>query len=126
MKRVFMLSRQPLFSQGIEKLLRQRPGFEIIGREANAHQAVNCIQALAPDIVILDSQDLASTPADVVAAVLRAAPGARLISLNLENDQIMVYHGERRTARSIDDLCEAMSEDPTQPAENLPPSAVAA
>jgi DNA-binding NarL/FixJ family response regulator len=117
MKRVFMLSSQPLFSRGLEKLLGQQPDLEIIGREADASQALTCIQALKPDVVILDSKDWASTPSEVVAAVLKAAPHARLISLNLENDQIIVYHGERRTARNVDDLCAAISEE-------LPKSAI--
>jgi len=39
MKCIFMLSSHPLFSQGVESLLRQETGLEIVGREADADEA---------------------------------------------------------------------------------------
>jgi DNA-binding NarL/FixJ family response regulator len=38
MKRIFMLSSHPLFSQGVESLLRRETGLEIVGREADADE----------------------------------------------------------------------------------------
>jgi TorA maturation chaperone TorD len=115
-----MLSGQLLFSRGIEELLCQQPGLEIVGRETDVDRALDCIRRLRPDVVILDSKDLASTPANVVAAIFREAPQARVISLNLENDQIQVYHGERRAAQSIDDLRSVIDEEAARPSAVTP------
>jgi TorA maturation chaperone TorD len=111
MKRIFMLSSQLLFSRGVEDLLRQQTGVEIVGHEADPTKAIEQIRELAPDVVILDSKDLASTPASLVALILNETPDAKVIALNLENDRICVYRGEQRTAQSIDDLREVIDED---------------
>lgn len=111
MKRVFMLSSQLLFSRGVENLLCQQAGLEIIGRETDASKAIERIRALKPDVVILDSKDLASIPSANVAHILKEAPGIKVIALNLEDETFRVYRGEERTARSVDDLLEVIDED---------------
>jgi DNA-binding NarL/FixJ family response regulator len=101
-----------MFSRGVENLLSQQPGLQIVGREADPGVAIGCIQRLQPDVVILDSKDPASEPSGLVAAILSAAPQARVISLNLENEQMLVYRGERRAAQSVDDLRAAIEGEP--------------
>lgn len=115
MKRVFMLSNQLLFSRGVENLLCQQANVEIVGHEADATQAIERIRELKPDVVILDSKDLASSPSTTVALILRETPTAKVIALNLENDRICVYRGEQRAAQSIDDLREVIDEDSPAP-----------
>lgn len=111
MKHIFMLSSQLLFSRGVEDLLRQQAGLEIVGHETDATRALARIRELKPDAVILDSKDLASSPSTLVALILREAPAAKVIALNLENDRICVYRGEQRTAQSVDDLRQVIDED---------------
>lgn len=111
MKRVFMLSSQLMFSRGMENLLGGQADVEIVGHESDAAQALKRIHDLQPDVVILDSKDLASASSRVVASILKEAPDAKVIALNLTNDQIRVYHGEQRTARCVDDLLEVIDQD---------------
>jgi len=110
-KRIFMLSSQLLFSRGVENLLRQQAGLEIVGHESDASQALDCIRVLKPDVVILDCKDLASVPSTIVAQILKEAPGIKVIALNLDDETFSIYRGEQRTARSVDDLFEAIDED---------------
>ncbi len=117
MKHIFMLSSQLLFSRGVEDLLRQQAGLEIVGHETDAARALARIRDLKPDAVILDSKDLASSPSTIVALILREAPAAKVIALNLENDRISVYRGEQRTAQSVDDLRQVIDEDRLAPME---------
>lgn len=105
-----MLSSQLLFSRGVENLLSQQAGLEIVGRETDTTRALECIRALKPDVVILDSKDLASVPSTLVAHILKEAPGTRVIVLNLDDETVGVYRGEQRTARCVDDLLEAIGE----------------
>jgi TorA maturation chaperone TorD len=115
MKRILMLSSQPLFSRGVEHLLSRQANLEIVGRESNYDRAIEQIRRLKPEAVILDTKDLASTPAGLVALILKEAPDATVISLNLENDRICVYRGEQRSAQCIDDLLEVLDEDLARP-----------
>jgi TorA maturation chaperone TorD len=117
MKRIYMLSRQPMFSQGVENLLMQQPGLEIVGRETNFEAALQKIYALQPDVVILDSKDMQSAPTSIITSILKGAPCSKIISLNLENDQVRVYLGEQRSARTIDDLLEVVYEEMPGPGQ---------
>ena len=110
-KRVFMLSSQPLFSQGVESLLRGQVGLEIVGRETDATKAVERIRRLKPDVVVIDGKDLASAPFSIVACLLREEERIRIIAMNLENETIRVYLGEQRNALTVDDLVAAINEN---------------
>ena len=111
MKRVFMLSSQLMFSRGVENLLGGQATVEIVGRASDAIHALKRIRELQPDVVILDSKDLASVSSRIVASILKEVPAARVVFLNLSDDRIRVYHGEQRTARSVDDLLEVINQD---------------
>lgn len=110
-KRVFMLSSQPLFSQGMESLLSDQKGLEIVGRETDAPKAIDRIRELKPDVVVIDSKDLASVPFLVVARLLKEEQGIKIIALNLEDQTIRVYRGEQRTGLSVHDLLEVIDEE---------------
>jgi len=46
MKHVFVLSSHPLFGQGVESLLRQEKGLEIVGRETDVDKAIECTRRM--------------------------------------------------------------------------------
>jgi len=107
MKRIFMLSSHPLFSQGVESLLRQETGLEIVGRETNVDKASERIKELRPDVVILDSADLCD-PMPVVMRILREGVGTKVIGLNLKDNTMHVYRGEQRVVKQVEDLVEVI------------------
>ncbi len=111
MKRVFMLSSQLLFSQGVEKLLQGVGSLEIVGRESDLTKALERIRELKPDVIVVDGQDRASAPAALIAEVLKEEPEAKVVALNLENEQVRVFRGEQHTAQTLDDLLELIDED---------------
>jgi DNA-binding NarL/FixJ family response regulator len=110
MKRIFMLSSHPLFSQGVESLLRRQTGLEIVGREADADKALERIKELRPDVVVLDSADLRD-PMPVVMRILREGVGAKVISLNLKDNTMHVYRGEQRVVKQVEDLVKVIKAD---------------
>jgi TorA maturation chaperone TorD len=111
LKRVFMLSSQLMFSEGIETLLLDRPGFRIVGRASDAARAIETIRILQPDVVILDCKDLDLASAATVASIMNEAPNTKIIALNLTDDQIRVYRSEQLTARGSVDLLEALEDE---------------
>jgi DNA-binding NarL/FixJ family response regulator len=54
---VLIVSSHPLFGQGVESLLRQEAGVEIVGRETDVDYAIERIKELQPDVIILGNDD---------------------------------------------------------------------
>jgi DNA-binding NarL/FixJ family response regulator len=115
MKCIFMLSTHPLFSQGVESLLRQETGLEIVGRETDVDKAVERIKELRPDVVIVDSADPASDPTSAVMRILRERVVAKAIGLNLQDNTMCIYRGEQRVVKEVKDLVEAIEPSPLSP-----------
>jgi TorA maturation chaperone TorD len=114
MKRVFLLASHPLFGQGVESLLRQETGLEIVGCDTDVDQAVKRIKELRPDVVIVDSDDPAVDLTPGVMCILRERSGAKVIGLNLRDNTICIYRGEQRVIKEVEDLVKAISHNPLE------------
>ena len=112
MKRIFMLSSHPLFSQGVESLLCQKAGLEIVGREMDVEKGLERIKQLRPDVVIVDNGDPTHDPTPTVMRILRERLGTRVIGLNLQDNTVYIYRGEQRIVRAVEDLLEAIEAQP--------------
>ena len=115
MRRVFILFSHPLFSHGVENLLRRESRLEIVGREADVDKAVERIKELQPDVVILDGGDPARDPTLAVMRILREGLGAKVIGLNLQDNKMFIYRGEQRVVKEVKDLVEAIESSPLSP-----------
>jgi putative dimethyl sulfoxide reductase chaperone len=120
MKRIYMISSQLMFGAGLQTMLSEQSGIKIVGRDTDPTRALEQIRELHPDVVILDSKDLASTPGSIVADILRERPGIKVISLNLENDRMRIFHGELRIAHGLDDLMQVIEGQDLEPAAISP------
>jgi chemotaxis response regulator CheB len=112
MMRVLILSSHPLFGQGVESLLRQQAGMEIVGREADVDSAIERIKELQPEVVILDSGAPACDPTPAVMRILREGVGTKVIGLNLQDNTMCIYRGEQRVVKEVADLMEAIESSP--------------
>ena len=110
--RVLIIASNPLFSQGVESLLRQESRLEVMGREADVDKAMKRIKELKPDVVIVDSGDPACGPTPAVMRILREGVEVKVIGLNLQNNTICIYRGEQRVVREVRDLVEAIEAQP--------------
>jgi DNA-binding NarL/FixJ family response regulator len=111
-KRIFLLSNQSLLSQGVEILLRQDQGVELVGEETEVERAIERIQALDPDVVLVEQEPPAGDPAAVIMRILNAVPNTKIVGVHLADNTIRVYRGERRTVRAIGDLLQVIKDDP--------------
>jgi DNA-binding NarL/FixJ family response regulator len=110
MKRVFILSKQSMFGVGIEALLSQEEGLEIVSRDTDLSASLECIQKTDPDVVIINCDDPDPELKSIVMDVLRDRLGICFIGLSLQNNQISVYHGEKKDVRQVEDLLKAIRE----------------
>jgi len=115
MKRIFMFSTHPLFGQGVESLLREETGLEVVGRETDVDKAVERIKELQPDVVIVDSGDPGCDPTLAVTCMLREGVGTKIIGLNLQDNTMCIYRGEQRVVKEVKDLVEAIEHSPLSP-----------
>lgn len=112
MTRIFVLCNQSVFSRGVEILLRQDKGVELVGEEANVERAIERVRVLCPDVVLVEQEPPACDPALVVMRILEELPGAEVVRLNLNDNTIRVYRGQQRIARDIGDLLEVIKNAP--------------
>ena|GEM_PF-464785 len=115
MKSIFVLSGHPLFGQGVEILLRQEAGLDIVGRETDVDRAMERIKELRPDVVIVDSGDPACDPTPAVMRILREGVGTKVIGLNLHDNTVFIYRGEQRVVKEVKDLVAAIESSPLSP-----------
>jgi AmiR/NasT family two-component response regulator len=103
-KRVFVLSSRSIFLQGIETLLSEEDGFEIVGQNAGSATAVECILKHNPDIVILNLDDPEPDISPAVLCVLKKRAGISLVGLSLRDNKICIFRGEEQQVRQVEDL----------------------
>lgn len=109
-KRIILLSRQSMFGQGIESLLSQETGFEIVSEDIDLNHIADCMQRVRPDVVIVncDDPEIELTPA--VASMLRERLGVCLIGLSLKDNRISIYRGQNKQVLQVEDLLEVIRE----------------
>ncbi len=111
MTRILLVSRQSLFSFGLQSLLARQAKVEIVAQEADPARAVESIKELQPDAVIVDNECPADDPAELALAVFKTGAKARVIGLSLKDNTIHIYHNERRIAHEVEDLMKAIESD---------------
>ena len=84
--RVFILTSQPLFAQGVQSLLSGQPGIEVVGVATVDPDVFAQVQAAAPDVVIIEAGS--GGQSRLVAQVLESIPGAKVVGLTLEDNRI--------------------------------------
>lgn len=104
--RVFILTRHPLFAEGVETLLREQAGLEVVGRGDVSPETFSRIQELSPDVVVI------GTPGEeqetLVARVFQALPGLKVVALNLDDNRIHIHYRQTKVGRQVEDLVEAI------------------
>lgn len=80
---VFNADDHPILRKGITDLIREAPGLEWVGSAANGLVALEKIDALAPDIAILDVQMPHLTGLEVAQKLLNRGTETRFILLTL-------------------------------------------
>ena len=119
MTSIFIVSRYSLFSKGIETLLHQAEGLEIVGCEKDLAQAIEQIRFLQPDVVIVDSRDSDANRGTIMMQVMKEGLRTRVVGLSLNDNKIYVCHGEQRTIEELKDFLEPITTDgysPSKPA----------
>jgi hypothetical protein len=106
--RVFILASRPLFAQGVESLLSNQPGIEVIGVATVDPDVFVRVQAAAPDVVIVEAKG--GEQSLLAAQVLDSIPAVRVVGLSLEDNRIHTYFQQMKHGHRVEDLLEAVRE----------------
>ena len=106
--RVLVVAEPSLFEEGIEELLRQEPGLEIVGREADLQDAVRRIKESHPDVILLADGEAATGYAPELIRLVREGFHIRVVEVHLATNTLCLYCGERQSIREVRDLVGAV------------------
>ena len=109
MTRVYLISRCGLLGGGMESLLQQQPGIEIVGRDGSVDRALEEIRRLHPDVVVVGDCGPDEDALPLASRILQVQTDIRVVAMNSQNEVLAVYSGERRPARDLDGLLAAMT-----------------
>ena len=110
----FILYKYSLFARGLERLLEQVGGVQVMGVAVGDGKAFAQIKALKPDVVIVEAGRGESEPEMLLSRLLLERCQARVVRLNLEDNTCISYSGYRCTANSVEDLVKCVVSSMTQ------------
>jgi len=120
--RVLVVAEPSLFEEGIEELLRQEEGLEIVGRETDPQEAVGLIKECHPDVILVAGGEGATGLAPELIRLVREGFRMRMVEVHLATNTLCIYCGERQPIREVRDLvdtlehiCEGLSREPQVP-----------
>ena len=119
--RILIASSHPLFSQGINSLLakRQEMDTEVVGIVSSISEALEAIENLQPDLVIVDYDDNQVNREEFLARFVEGESRLRVVLFSLKEggDQAIVYDRRTMAASQIDDWLEGWSDAQDSPGQ---------
>jgi len=97
-----------LFGNGIEGLLCEEPGLEIVGRETDPRQAVRRIKETHPDVIIVVDGEAARGLDAELLGLVREGLHVRIVEVHLATNTLCIYCGEQQSIREAGDLVHTM------------------
>jgi cytochrome c oxidase subunit II len=108
-RRVLIASSHSLFGQGLRSLLQERKeaGVEIVGMVSNLDEALQALDRLNPDLIIVDYDDKKLNRDEFLARFVEGEKKLRVVLLSLQSAQeAIVYDRRTMAAHQIDDWLE--------------------
>ena len=112
--RILIASSHPLFAQGINSLLakRQEMDTNVVGIVSTISEALEAIENLQPDLVIVDYDDNLVNREEFLARFVEGETRLRVVLFSLKEggDQAIVYDRRTMAASQIDDWLDGWSD----------------
>jgi len=103
--RVFLVCTHPLVCTAIEVILRRADRVEVVGIETDQGRALERIQALDPDVVLVEGDPQVQVS---LWNVLLLKADLRVIGLSSQDNQISIFDRHQRIVARPQDLIEAI------------------
>jgi cytochrome c oxidase subunit 2 len=120
--RILIASSHPLFAQGINSLLGKRPEMdtEVVGLVSTIEEALEAIEHLYPDLVVVDYDDDQVNREEFLARFVEGQGRLRVVLFSLKEggDQAIVYDRRSMAASEIDEWLEGWSAGGEKPIQS--------
>ncbi len=114
--RILLADDHTIFRQGVKALL-EREGFQVVGECSDGHEAMQLVEKLNPEVVVLDLTMPRLNGLDAAVAILRTAPRTKAILLTVHSEDPYVMEALRAGIRGYvlktqasEDLVQAIRE----------------
>lgn len=110
-RRILVLYSKSLLAQGVENLLKKTDGLEVIGIDLEKKEAVNEINQLNPEAVIIDGDDIPAGGGALILQVLRENPSVKVFCISTNGSNVDVYRRSQVSVTRADELVAAISKE---------------
>src|SRR5690606_69393 len=112
--RVMIVDSDAIYREGLQSLLSREPGFEVVGLAGSAHEAVERVRALDPELVLLSIALPDASGLEVSEHLARKHPGTLVVMLSDEASDEALFGAIRSGAQGM--LLKGMPFDKILPA----------
>ena len=84
--RVLLVDDQLLFRKGLRALLEDRPEFEVIGEATDGRQALDMVEAMTPDVVLMDLNMPVCDGVEATRMIKTDFPSTRVVILTVSDE----------------------------------------
>ena len=114
-KRVVLVEDHALVRAGLRALLSKEPDLDIVGEASNGREAINIIQSLKPDLILMDLSLQGSNGIEAIATIKRRHPKIRILVVTMHEAEEYIHESLQAGAdgymlkdASHDELCVAV------------------
>ncbi|MBE3596908.1 MAG: response regulator transcription factor [Hydrogenibacillus sp.] len=89
--RIVIADDHALFREGLKRILELEEDIEVIGEAGDGEEALRLVEALDPDVVLMDINMPRLNGAEATQAIHQRNPDAKIIILSIHDDEQYVY-----------------------------------
>ncbi len=80
-----------ILREGLCSLLKERPDLEVVGQAADGLEAIRCVQALSPDLLLLDLTMPRTNGLEALQEIKRISPGTKVLILTVHKTEDYIF-----------------------------------
>jgi DNA-binding NarL/FixJ family response regulator len=96
--RVLIADDHALFRRGLEMVLAEEPGIELVGQASDGAEAVQMAGEAVPDVVLMDIRMPKTTGIEAARAMKEVAPSAKIVMLTISDEEEDLFEAIRSGA----------------------------